>query len=313
MEENNEIKKRDTGLKIFLALLLLLLAAAAGLVIYFYPTYRAAGYLAENLSFQKMDYTIEVRIDRKKLDTVKRLLIDTMAEITGITGEELCHLTIKGSVDGDVIYACIYPEGQEKPLTELYLSDDLDVVNGAMLYSAMRENLCGQNDMLNHLFPVWEDHKYMSLKQAEDMFGVDLSAFRNYKMPLRDLKLSRLEYFGILVLMHRDKSAEGECFYFQTDGMDAEIWPQGQIECSYSMEDPGDVLDEMSGKLSAVGISMSENKLQILDFLSVTAEMKENVALQMPKDLVSQNMVDIVKGIRAVIRELSGKKDGKLF
>lgn len=307
MEQNNAKKKRHTGLKIFLALLLLLLAAAAGLAVYFYPAYRAAGYLAENLNLQKTDYTLEVRIDREKLDRVKRLLIDTMAEITGITDKELCHLTIQGSVDGDVIYARIYPEGREKPLTELYLSDDLDVVNGAMLYGAMRENFCGQNEMLNYLFPVWEEHKYMSLKQAEDMFGVDLSVFRNFELPFRDRKLSRLEYFGILAFMHRDKGAAGEGFSYRKDGLDAAIWTREQIECSISIENPADVLDELGGKLSAVGISLSGDKLRILDYLSVTAEMREDAALQMPKDLVSQNMVDIVKGIRAVIRELSGK------
>lgn len=307
MEQNGKKKKRHIGLKIFLTLLLLLLAAAAGLVIYFYPAYRAAGYLSKNLSFQKMEYVMEVRLDREELDTKKRILIDTMAEITGITGEELCHLTIQGSIDGDVIYACIYPEGQEKPLTELYLSDDLDVVNGAMLYSAMRENFCGQNAMLNYLFPVWEEHKYMSLKQAEDMFGVDLSAFRNFQLPFRDRKLSRMEYFVILAVMHRDKAAGGESFSYRKDGIDVAIWPREQIECSVSIEDPADILDELSRKLSKVGINLSGNKLRILDSLSLTAEMKGDVALQMPKDLVSQNMVDIVKGIRAVIRELSGK------
>lgn len=299
--------KKHIGLKIFVTLLLLLLAAATGLVIYFYPAYRAAGYLAENLSFQKMEYVLEVKIDRGELDTKKRILLDTMAEITGMTGEELCHLTIRGSVDGDVIYARIYPEGREKPLTELYLSDDLDVVNGAMLYSAMRENFCGQNEMLNYLFPVWEEHKYMSLKQAEDMFGVDLSSFRDFELPFKDRKLSRLEYFGLLVFMHRDKAAAGESFSFRKDGIDAVLWSREQIECSVSIEDPADVLKKLESKLSVVGIDLGGNKLRILDSLSATAEMKDDVELQMPKDLVSQNMVDIVKGIRAVIRELSGK------
>lgn len=307
MGQNGAKKKRHIGLKIFLTLLLLLLAAAAGLVIYFYPAYRAAGYLAENLNFQKIEYTLEVRIDREELDREKRRLIDTMAEISGMTGEELCHLTIRGSVDGDIIYACIYPEGQKSLLTELYLSDDLDVVNGAMLYSAMRENFCGQNEMLNYLFPVWEEHKYMSLKQAEDMFGVDLSAFRNFKLPFRDLEPSRPECFGVLALMHREKAASGESFSVRMDGLDAVIWPLEQIKCTIHMEDPADVLDELSSKLSVAGINLNGEKLRILDSLSVTAEIREDTSLQMPEDLVSQNMVDIVKGIRAVIRELSGK------
>lgn len=310
MEQNGKKKKRHIGLKIFLALFLLLLAAAAGLVIYFYPTYKAAGYLAENLNFRKMDFCLEVRIDRTELDIRHNILIETMAEITGLTGEELCHLTIQGSVDGDIIYACIYPKGQENPLTELYLSDDLDVVNGAMLYSAMRENICGQNPMLDYLFPVWESRKYMSLEQAEDMFGVDLRDLRNFKLPFGDRKFSRLEYFGILALMHREKTASGESFSLRMDGMDVVIRPRGQIECSISMENPADVLDELNEKLSKTGISLSGDKLRILEYLSMTAEVNEDTALQVPDDLVSQNMVDIVKGIRAVIKEL---KDGRIF
>lgn len=309
MEQHRTKKKRHTGLKIFLVFLLLLLAAAAGLAVYFYPAYRAAGYLAENLSFQNFEYTLEVRIGREELDEGKRRLVDTLAEITGITGEALCHLTIQGRVDGDVIYACIYPEGQKEPLTELYLSDDIDVVNGAMLYSAMRENFCGQNAMLDYLFPVWEEHKYISLKQAEDMFGVDLSAFQNFKLPFTDLKLSRPEYFGILAFMNREKTASGKCFSFRMNGLEAVIWPWEQIQFSISMEHPADALDKLNSRLAGVGISLGGDKLHILDYLSATVERKENAALQVPDDLVSQNMVDIVKGIRAVIRELSGKWD----
>lgn len=307
MEQNSTKKKRHIGLKIFLTFLLLLLAAAAGLVIYFYPTYKAAGYMAENLSFQKIEFCVEVRIDRAELDKSQKILIDTLAEITGITDEEMCHLTIKGSVDGDIIYACIYPEGRTNPLTELYLSDNLDVVNGAMLYGAMRENFCGRNAMLDYLFPVWEDHKYMSLKQAEDMFGVDLSSVRNFRLPLSDRKLSRLKCFGMLAFMKREKTVSGESFSFRMDGMDATIWLQKQITCRVRMEEPADVLGEINKKFSALGIHLGGVKLRSLDSISLDAAAEEDIALQVPNDLISQNTVDIVKGIRAVIKTLSGK------
>lgn len=305
--------KRHIGLKIFLTLLLLLLAIAAGLVIYFYPVYKAAGYMAGNLNFRKLDFCVEVRIDRKELSKRQNILIDTLAEITGMTGEEMCHLTIKGNVDGDVIYASIYPEGKADPLTELYLSDNLDVINGAMLYGVMRENFCRQNAVLDYLFPVWEDHKYMSLKQAEDMFGVDLSDLRDFTLPFGDRKLSRPEYFFILASMHREENASGDGFSFHMDGMNATIWLREQIICNIRMEEPADTLEEINQKLSVAGIRLRGDKLRILDFLSVTAEVDENTSLQVPDDLVSQNMVDIVKGIRAVIKELSGEKNGKLF
>lgn len=307
MEQNGEKKKRHTGLKILLTFILLLVAAAAGLGIYFYPKYRTAGYLAENLNLQKLEYTLEVTIDRGELDAKKKLLIDTLAEITGLSGGDLCQLTIRGSVDGDVIYARIYPKGRQEPLTELYLSDELDVVNGAMLYSVMRENFCGQNAMLDYLFPVWEEHKFMSLKQAEDMFGVDLSAFQGFRLPFRDEKLSRLKCFLLLMLMEREKTEAGESYTFEMDGLEAELWPGERTELRVGMEDPADVLEQMEEKLSMLKIRLPGEKLRILKSLSGSVFFGDGDSLKVPEDLVSQNMVDIVKGIRAVIKELSGK------
>lgn len=308
MEQGEGRKKRHTGLKIMLIFLLLLLAAGAGLVIRFYPLYKEAGYLAEHLSFQKLDYTLEVRIDRSRLNKKQNLLIDTLAEVTGLTGGELCHLTVRGSVDGDIIYAGIYPEGQRKLLTEVYLSDDLDVVNGAMLYSAMREHVCGQNATLDYLFPVWENHQYMSLEQAEDMFGLDLSDLRHYRLPVRDIKLSRLQCFGILVLMERERTEQGNLYSLQAEGMEAVLRVKEPTEINIRMEDPEAVLEMLEEKLSAAGVPIRGEKLGMLKQLAVTAVMGEDVSLEVPEDLISQRMVDVVKGIRMIIKGISGKK-----
>lgn len=307
VEQGETKKKRHKGLKIFLVFLFLLLAAAAGAAMWFYPLYKEAGYMADHFGFQKMDYILEVRIDRSRLNKRQNLLIDTLAEVTGLTGRELSHLIIQGSVDGDVIFAGIYPEGQKEPLTELYLSDGLDVVNGAMLYGAMREHVCGQNGTLDYLFPVWENHRYMSLEQAEDMFGLDLRDVRDYKLPVRDIKLSRLQAFSILLLMEREKTERGESFSLQTEGLEAALQLTPRTEVSIRMEDPAAVLEVLEEKLSRAGIHLSGDKLSMLKQLAVTVKMQEDVSLEVPEDLISQNMVDVVKGIRMIIRGLSAK------
>ena len=305
MGENMKKKKRHIGLKILLTFLLLLLAGAAGLGVYFYPTYRAAEYMSENLRFSQMEYTIRMTLDRDELNKGQKLLIDTLAEMTGITREAMGHLTIQGNVDGDIIYAAVYPEGQSRPLTELYLSDGSDVVNGAMLYSAMRDNFCGRNEDLNYLFPVWEDHRYMSLEQAEDMLGVDLGSVRNFKLSFRDRKLSVLQCFCILAFMDRKEADGGECFSFRADGMDVTMWLQKQMAGDITVTDPADVLEELNGKLSVARVRLNGEKLRVLDSISVTAAMKQDISLQVPEDLISRKTVDIVKGIRLVIKGLS--------
>ncbi len=307
VERGETKKKRHMGLKILLIVLILLLAVAAGLVIRFYPLYKEAGYMADHLGFEKLDYILEVRIDRSRLNKRQNLLIDTLAEVTGLTGGELCHLTIQGRVDGDIIFAGIYPEGKKEPLTEVYLSDDLDVVNGSMLYSAMREHVCGQNTTLDYLFPVWENHRYMSLEQAEDMFGVDLSDLRHYRLPVRDIKLSRLQCFGILLLMEREKTGAGKDFFLQAEGLEAELGLKEPAQVSVSLEDPAAVMEMLEEKLSLAGVHLDGEKLSMLKYLAVTAVMREDVSLEVPEDLISQKMVDVVKGIRIIIKGISGK------
>lgn len=310
MEQNKPRKKRHIGLKIFLMFILLLLIAAAGIMIRFYPLYSAAGYMSQNLSFQMISYTMKVTVDREELDGNQRKVLDTLAELTGTEREAMYRLSIEGKVDGDIIYANVYPEGQEEPLLELYLSDGADVVNGAMLYGAVREHLCGQYKALELLLPVWDDHEYVSLEQVEEMLGVDLDSARRFKLPFRNKSLSRWKCFGILLLAESVKTEAGEGFLLQAEGLDAAIWlkshGEGTLSLAVRMEEPAEVLNELQSKFAEAGISYSGDELRILDELSLTADMEE-VTLQMPDDLISRNTVDVIKGIRLIIEKFTGK------
>lgn len=309
MKQNEPKKKRHIVLKIFLILFLLLLIVAAGIIIYCYPIYRAAGYMSQNLTFQKIDYTMKVTVDREELDGNRRKLLDALAELTGTDRGAMYRLSIEGKVDGDMIYARIYPEGSKDPLIELYLSDGPDVLNGAMLYGAVRDHLCGQNELLDLLFPAWDDHEYVSLEQVEEMLGVDLSQARRFKLPFRNKKLSRWECFGLLMLMDRVETESGDGFLFQTEGLDAAVrlaeHGDPAVSLGVSMVDPAEVFDELNSRLSVVGIDFGGDGLHILDELSLTADMRE-VTLQMPEDLISQSTVDVIKNIRAILQKVSG-------
>lgn len=309
MEQNKPKKKRHIGLKIFLIFILLLLVAAAGIVIYFYPLYSAAGYMSQNLTSRKVSYAAKVTVDREELDANQRKLLDTLAELTGTDRAAMYRLSIEGKVDGDIIYARIYPESWEEPLLELYLSDGVDVVNGAMLYGAVREHLCEQNKPLELLLPMWDDREYVSLEQVEEMLGVDLSSARRFKLPFRGKSLSRWECFGILLLAERVKMEAGEGFLFQAEGLDAAVWLKGRgdgaASLAINMEEPADVLRDLQNKFSGMGVSFGGEGLRILDELSLKADMEE-VMLQMPDDLIGQNTVDVIKSIRLIIQRFIG-------
>ena len=51
------------------------------------------------------------------------------------------RLSIEGSAMEGKVHLLICPDGRTEPLIELYLSDDMSVINETMLYSAIRGNL----------------------------------------------------------------------------------------------------------------------------------------------------------------------------
>lgn len=310
MEEKAK-KKKHTGIKVLLGILAVLIIALVALAIRFYPVYRAAAFLEKNLTPEHMEYSVEVEINRDELEEKQVKLLDGLASITGSDRDAMYRLRIEGSVDGDVIHAYVYPDGQKSPLIELYLSDDTDVVNGAILYNAVRENYCGQNPLLSYLVPVWSDHEYVTLEQVEQMLEVDLSTLKDFKMPFRDKKLSLKIYFAALTIMQKESEAETEKFDMRLAGLDLVLClneTKPSVEAELDMEKPAELLEKYADKLSLLGISLNGDRLRIFDTVSATVRMeKDGTALQIPENVISQNTVDIISSLRAVVQEISGK------
>ena len=308
--EQKTVKKKHIGLRIFLVILTVLVAAIVVLAIRFYPVYRAAKFLERNLTLDHMEYSMQVEINRDELEEKQVKLLDGLASITGTERDAMYRLKIEGSVDGDIIHACIYPDGQASPLVELYLSDDTDVVNGAILYNAVRENYCGQNPLLSYLVPVWSDHEYVTLEQVEQMLEVDLGAVRDFKLPFRDTKPSLKMCFAALAVMQRESTAGADRFYMKLSGLDLVLRlneTDSAVEAKLGLERPAEQLEKYADKLSLLGISFDGDRLRIFDTVSATVGMeKDGTALQIPENVISQNTVDIISGLRAVVQEISG-------
>lgn len=310
MEEKAK-KKKHTGIKVLLGILAVLIILFAVLAIRFYPVYRAAAFLERNLTPEHMEYSVEVEINRDELEEKQAKLLDGLASITGTDRDAMYRLRIEGSVDGDIIHAYVYPDGQNSPLIELYLSDDTDVINGAILYNAVRENYCGQNPLLSYLIPVWNDHEYVTLEQAEQMLEVDLSALKDFKMPFRDKKLSLKMYFAALTMMQRESEAGTEKFDMKLAGLELVLClneTEPSVEVELGMEKPAALLEKYADKLSLLGVSLDSDRLRAFDTVSATVRMeKDGTALLIPENIISQNTVDIISGLRSVVQEISGK------
>ncbi|MCM1231711.1 MAG: hypothetical protein NC489_16460 [Ruminococcus flavefaciens] len=333
--EREEKKGRKKWIIACTAVLLTLGILAAVLFARYWPVYRDAGFLAGHLELSRFTYEMEVRLDPEELEEETVKLLDTLGELTGTERESMYRLLVRGSVDGDKIHASVYPEGRREPLIELYLSEGEDVVNCAMLYQAVRSHYTEGNVLAAFLFPEWNDHEFVSLEQMEQILELDLGKIKNFRLSLSDRKLTVGEYFALLAISEREKTGgDGRIYAVSTRKTDSSgkgtESAQGSgtgessggipalearlefdrtspvIELSVSADNPSELLEGLPERLSGL-IGADAEKYRAIKEVSLTLTVGEGVRLEMPQDLISQRAVDIIAGIRSVIREISGK------
>ncbi len=174
-------------------MLFMLVAVIVGAGLYLYPAWRAAKALQDKIGLCYGSFALEVQLDREKLPEEQEKLFAMLARLTGIQEEAMYRLSMRGNVQEDKIHLMIYPYDATEPLAEFYLSEDINVINETMLYNAIRGKLTERVGLLDYLMPRQEETLYMTLEQVEQLFGLDLSAFKGFDLSV--LAVIRVVYF----------------------------------------------------------------------------------------------------------------------
>lgn len=294
------MKKRKLVLLLFLFLMLM---AIVGAGIHFYPFLKAAKRLEKSLDFTDFSYQLKLELNKEELESEQVRMLEILADLTGFEKEAMYCFSIKGSVWEDKIHALIYPKGAAEPLIELYLSDDMDAINEAMLYNAIRGNLLGENALLSFLIPVQEKNLYMSLEQVEKLFGIELGNVQGFTSPLMNSRFTLMQYFMGLVAMEYRKDENGESFEASAEQVRMQLnladGEEGDdIVVQFYVEEPGEVLAKNEKLLTGLGIALSDERLRTLKSLSVYAVTGEGRGFEMPTEFVSQDIIELISKIR---------------
>ena len=292
-------------------MVLLAVVAAAG-AWYLYPAWYWAGSLQEKMDFAHFSYEMEVEMDKEGMKEEQKKLFEVLAFLTGRDEEALYHLTVKGSVWQDRIRVWIYPMGAANPLVELYMSGENDMINEAVFYNVVRENLTEKYPLLGHLMPRQENDMYMTLEQVEQMFDVDLSGMREFTLPtIREF--SRGQYFALLAFMSREETEGGRRFGLEREG--ADLWfdmqrsqEETHVRVEFSVRDQ-ETLSEAADLLSKMGIQLpgAAGRFQMLKTLNASLWMGEGEEIAVPSKFVSQDIVELISLIREWILKLSSR------
>ena len=307
-------------------LLLLIAAGAAALLIRFFPCLQGAAFLNQNGDLGRLSFDVTLKLSEEALSQEQTALFDTLAQITGTDKEALLTLHIRGQSWEELLYFEITPEGSEVPLTELYLGEQQDVVNAAMLYNAVRSNLAGQYELLDLLLPQWSGEEYMSLEQAGQMLGLDLSWLGDFSLSDYENMFSYWEYFVMLAVMKPERASDGsQEFSLHTDFAEGEQEKEGSADLKLRLQKNADpsvlsaefevnnlpmALDKLDSLLVRMGReeSFSEREgLRRIESLAGSLTIGEAHQLQMPDALMDQDTVERIAAIRQILQEMLGR------
>lgn len=300
------------GKYILWAVLFLLAAVAAGVGLYLYPAWKSAGAMEDRMSLSYKAFELEVELDREAIPAEQAQMFGILAGLTGIEEEALYRLSIKGGMEEDRIHFTVCPYGRTEPLFELYLSDDMKLINETMVYDAVRSHLAGRFGLLGYLMPVQEETVYLTLEQVEKLFGADLSAYTELRLQQARRSITAKEYFLLFAMMSREKQGEGYRFTLDTEearlcfeviyGGKAD-WARMELQA----QNPADLLDKAGSAFPWLDQWLPGVEVRGLKSISLTLTPEERGTVTMPTNLASQEIVDTIAKLRGWIQETFGK------
>ena len=282
-------------------------AAALLLVlgIFCYPHWKAAKLLKEHFNPERVGYTLEVQLLEEQMTDDQKQFVDVLSMLTGINTENFYKLHLEGTTWDGIVEVQVFPDGQENPLFELYLSDESEVMNGAMFYQTVRANLSGGNALIERLLPKWEDHTYVTLEQAEQIFGIDLSAVRNFSLP-QIKEPSTSSWFMALLAMKRENGDNEVTYAAEKAGAAVKLVlpEEGNVTVEFDLPNLQETLTAINEKAS---LSIDTEQFVLVGQLSGTVSAAGQEELSVPEDCISQDTVEILEGVRVLIQELLAK------
>lgn len=296
-------------------ILLLFLVFAGYLVIRLYPVWKAAVYLDKHLDVTCCVYELEVALDREALPEGSDKMLGILAELTGVSEEDMYTLTLKGEVWEDVIHVLVYPWKAQNPLIELYLGDDTDVINETMLYNMIRDTLVEKYALLGPLIPRQQETLYITLEQTERLFGLDLRKLRNFRLKGINDHVGAGGYFLLLAFMSREKGGGQEHYSLSLDQVELRFDISGEgtspIEVGLQLQNPS----ELAGKASVItyrmGFPAGDYMTMVKSLaISITQGSEEIVV---PGNLVNQNIVELIARIREWVIKLRNGGETELL
>ncbi len=274
------MNKKKIILSISALVLVILLGCGIVVTMRIYPVLHAANYISSKLNTDAVVFNIEINLDTVSFTDKQNAFAETLTKILGAEPENNNKVRLEGTFNQEALYAKIYYAALEQPLTEIYSNEKDTLINVEMIYSTIRERIIEQSPILGMLAPKWQDGSYMTLSQAEQIFGMDISEIMNTISVVQQEKQNTMMYYIMMIGMSYEKLENG-------------IRLNGTSEYgTYRVE-----LDE---KNDLINIELEDFKLKkdtVMKSCNVNLTFENDSNIIMPEDNVSDSNVELIQGI----------------
>lgn len=299
-------KKKHTG-AVFLVVLLIILAIAAAVFYKIYPVWRDAGIISSELDFQHTAFEMKLDLDQEAFSEKESQLLEAYAKLMNLEEDSMYSLTLMGETDGTIIHTFVYPEGIDEPILEFYLSDETDVINGAMIYNSFRDNLVKKSPLVGYLLPIWEENEYVTLEQLEQLFDLDFKEAKEYDGSVFPDEIPEKYLFGIMMMLSKEKENGNRSYTYRGEDVDFSLVigeDKSLINLELSVEHPQQVMDDLRVEFEKYNIDVNM-QADFENFENVEIKLNPAVSrnLEVPTDQINQTMVDVIAGLRSLLED----------
>lgn len=303
MEEKQEKpkKKKKAGKYILLVILLLIAGLIVAAVIHFLPIWSSARDFEQKLNLGRFSYVMDLEFEESKLSDKQRALFGSFAEMNGLEQKDIMRLHIEGSVWDDRVYAELTPAGAGEPAVEFYLSKAADLINAGPIYNKIRSGLVEEYALLDALLPAPVGDVYMTLEQAEQLSGQDLSTLRDFEPTFSQYRFSALEYFAVMAALPLVKGTEKNSLILE------EVKKKDSVYLHFEAENPAQIAAETLEaykQFSTPELAAMVETVRALKSIEIMITSEGVQEIKVPTNVMDSKLPGIVENIRQLIEQL---------
>lgn len=297
-------KKKHTGV-VFLVVLLIILAIAAVVFCKIFPVWKDAGIISSELDFQHTAFELKLDLNQEAFSENGSQLLEAYAKLMDLEEDSLHKLTLKGETDGAIIHTFVYPDGVEEPVLEFYLSDEIDVINGAMIYNSFHDNLVKKSPLVGYLLPVWEENEYVTLEQLEQLFDLEFKEAKEFDAGAFPDTIPEKYLFGIMMALSKEKENGNRLYTYRGEDIDLSLVigeDKSLVNLELSVEHPQQAMDDLRAKSEKYNIDLNmQADFENFEKVEIKLNPAGSCNLEVPTDQINQTMVDVIAGLRSLI------------